>query len=174
MQQQEYRDDYLSSAHWRGFRKKYRSQRSWCCAITGCDAKKLDLHHLTYKRLGRERLEDCIPLCRVHHDQTHQFVDLGVKLKVAHLRVGKISETTPAPRERKKRPPRQPRKRLRRTRRATQVIEAPSRKLYSEVKRLVLEPLPASERESSEGALQRKTRERDAKRLLRRRTERPR
>jgi hypothetical protein len=42
----------------------------WCC---GAAEEVLDLHHKTYKRLGKERLTDLCRLCRYCHKQVHQL-----------------------------------------------------------------------------------------------------
>ena len=42
-----------------------------------CEACKVgwpvDVHHMTYKRLGRERLSDLMVLCRRDHDRAHRL-----------------------------------------------------------------------------------------------------
>ena len=74
--------DYLRSRHWMEFRKRfYRSNRikkmvalrgnifcEFCC---GSDVP-LELHHRTYKRLGRELNYDVVLLCRNCHQTIHQ------------------------------------------------------------------------------------------------------
>lgn len=32
-----------------------------------------DLHHRSYKRIGKERLHDLVPLCRPCHEETHKY-----------------------------------------------------------------------------------------------------
>ena len=67
---------YLQSEHW----KKLRNSRiKWESGVAECAAchKKttnVQLHHVSYKRLGNERKEDLIVLCnechwRVHHNE---------------------------------------------------------------------------------------------------------
>ena len=63
---------YIRSSAWERKKRKYRASRlPQTCRV--CGAKGVDLHHLTYKRLGRERLTDLAPLCRRHHDGAHAF-----------------------------------------------------------------------------------------------------
>jgi 5-methylcytosine-specific restriction endonuclease McrA len=63
--------DYLRTRHWQALRARYRaSGLPWRCARCGWTGK-LDLHHRTYERLGRERLTDLEPLCRHCHDREH-------------------------------------------------------------------------------------------------------
>jgi hypothetical protein len=69
MNKDEYRR-YLRSAHWRDVKKRYRASKFPQSCF--CGETRVDLHHRTYKRLGRERLSDLVPLCRKHHDEVHQ------------------------------------------------------------------------------------------------------
>jgi DNA-binding Lrp family transcriptional regulator len=75
---------YLRSPHWRAVRERYKSKRPWVCGV--CPrTNRLHLHHLTYERLGRERLSDLIPLCRTHHMRAHRREANGAPLRTAHL-----------------------------------------------------------------------------------------
>lgn len=65
--------EYLDSAHWREFKKGYRaSSRSRKCEV--CNRGPIQLHHHTYQRLGKERLDDVTPLCRDHHEEVHKII----------------------------------------------------------------------------------------------------
>jgi 5-methylcytosine-specific restriction endonuclease McrA len=66
--------DYLQSDAWREVKRRYlRSARPKDCRICGASRfdARLDLHHRTYERLGRERLSDLVLLCRRCHDAVH-------------------------------------------------------------------------------------------------------
>jgi hypothetical protein len=66
--------DYLKSDHWKAFRKRYmKSGRPRLCLA--CGHGRIQLHHLTYNRIGNERLEDLIPLCGDCHRKVHAFHD---------------------------------------------------------------------------------------------------
>lgn len=67
--------DYLSGVHWKRFKSAYRKckLRPQTCLV--CGDKDVDLHHQTYERLGRERFEDVVPLCRTHHEMVHANLD---------------------------------------------------------------------------------------------------
>jgi hypothetical protein len=68
--------EYLTSDHWYDLRERYRhSKLSQNCLI--CFDPNVDLHHRTYKRLGAERLNDLVPLCRLHHEQAHELERAG-------------------------------------------------------------------------------------------------
>jgi len=73
--------DYLKSEHWQSFRKRfYRDSKivikQWkkygylVCDI--CQEEgRLNLHHKTYKRLGKERLGDVFMICNDCHKKIH-------------------------------------------------------------------------------------------------------
>lgn len=66
---------YLKSPHWLKFRDAILMARSYRCEEEGCENNRaLHVHHLTYKRLGRERPEDVKVYCEFHHslvDENH-------------------------------------------------------------------------------------------------------
>jgi len=71
-------EGYLRSKKWAIKRKlKLLSVDFRCekCGYSGIDEtimeKTLDVHHLTYDRLGDENLEDLQVLCRDCHERTH-------------------------------------------------------------------------------------------------------
>ena len=69
MEREAYRQTYLRSAHWKRFRKIASERLPKVCP---CGARSgLDLHHMTYERLGREHLDDVAWLCRGCHDALH-------------------------------------------------------------------------------------------------------
>jgi hypothetical protein len=74
-----YRPSYLNSEHWEAFRRLYFAKnKPKVCDF--CKAnKKLDLHHVTYERIGRERLDDVVAICRSCHDEIHALFDLNRK-----------------------------------------------------------------------------------------------
>lgn len=68
---------YLKTSHWRRFKDRYFKRYRYECVV--CHATKmLELHHLTYERLGKERLEDCVYCCRKCHQH---ITDGDFKLK---------------------------------------------------------------------------------------------
>ncbi len=65
--------NYINSLEWRKKRQQYfDSKLTQKCLV--CDSQTVDLHHRTYKRLGKEWLNDLVPLCRQHHDECHAFI----------------------------------------------------------------------------------------------------
>jgi hypothetical protein len=68
--------EYLLSDHWHDVKARYRSSKlPQECLV--CFDPNVDLHHRTYKRLGAERLNDLVPLCRLHHEQAHELERTG-------------------------------------------------------------------------------------------------
>ena len=60
----------LKSYHWKCLRNEWLFQTSSTCSRCGTrfPESKLELHHLTYVRLGCERPEDTVLLCKRCHD----------------------------------------------------------------------------------------------------------
>lgn len=63
--------EYLASDHWKAVRARYYRTRSKECWVCG-EKNGVDLHHMTYDRLGAEKLSDLAPLCREHHGEFHK------------------------------------------------------------------------------------------------------
>lgn len=93
-----YRDyaHYLSAPHWRDTRERYRAsdrpQACYCCE----EAEDVQLHHLTYERIGAELLEDLVALCRACHAAVHALerrgdlaLDLNGLMDAARAREGR-------------------------------------------------------------------------------------
>jgi len=65
-------DLYLKTKHWKAFRLKALHQLGRKCMMCDTDETKiLHVHHLTYKNLGHESMEDVIILCPVCHKAIH-------------------------------------------------------------------------------------------------------
>ena len=64
---------HLRSGLWRWIRKLKLRDAKYTCGDCGARKVRFDLHvhHKTYVRLGRERLEDLEVLCYACHDQRH-------------------------------------------------------------------------------------------------------
>lgn len=67
---------YLGSRAWRQVRERYKA--SDLPQVCRCGATRWQLHHTTYERVGRERLEDLIPLCSECHATAHALERAGV------------------------------------------------------------------------------------------------
>ena len=65
--------EYLKSDHWRDTRRRYfRSKLYKGCYI--CETRKnIEIHHKTYKRFGREWLNDLLALCSECHKEVHKY-----------------------------------------------------------------------------------------------------
>lgn len=83
--------EYLASSEWGAKRKQYKaSGRIWAC-ICGDDGDGLELHHLTYERVGGdELLDDLEPLCGSCHALVHALERRGlIRLDLTGLELDK-------------------------------------------------------------------------------------
>jgi len=62
-------EEYLQTARWKALAMRVKADRGRCesCGST----RYLQVHHVTYERLGRERYEDLQVLCRTCHHELH-------------------------------------------------------------------------------------------------------
>ncbi len=64
--------EYLNSPHWQRLRVRILKRDGYKC--TQCnETKELDVHHLSYDRLGQERDEDVATLCRRCHNDEYYY-----------------------------------------------------------------------------------------------------
>lgn len=108
--------DYLQSQHWQDFRLAYRQAGlPMRCAV--CHKKPIQLHHVTYKRLGAEKLTDVLPLCGDHHKAVHRWLAERrqpveqSRQAIAALVAAPVS--APAKKKRKKKKPTKPKRKKR-------------------------------------------------------------
>lgn len=63
---------YYQTAHWRAFTKRVRKKTCQECGKAPSKrGKGLQVHHLTYRRLGAERASDVVTLCSFCHRAAH-------------------------------------------------------------------------------------------------------
>lgn len=62
---------YLRSAWWKETRAHFLIENNQCY-VCG-KKKKLQVHHKTYKRVGKEQVEDLICLCKDCHEVVHKY-----------------------------------------------------------------------------------------------------
>jgi hypothetical protein len=68
-------DEYLRSEEWLALRQQVLRRDKYRCRHTGKASRPgdpLQVHHLTYERVGAERLDDLITLCRSAHRRLHE------------------------------------------------------------------------------------------------------
>jgi hypothetical protein len=76
---------YLLSPEWKAIRQIKLRQSSHKCE--GClNASRLQIHHLTYKRIGREKMSDLMVLCDNCHGQVHEMWKRMPKFTVSQIR----------------------------------------------------------------------------------------
>lgn len=61
---------YLKSPRWKAKRKRVLARDGFKCVRCG-NKYNLQVHHLTYKRIFKERLSDLITLCQSCHKKEH-------------------------------------------------------------------------------------------------------
>ena len=76
--------EYIQSEEWQKTRRRYikraYQKSSVRCKLCACDGP-IDLHHLTYARLGREHTKDLLGLCRECHDLIHSLMKVDGESK---------------------------------------------------------------------------------------------
>ena len=68
-------DQYLSSNHWQELRKIKLQEAENRCQLCYSD-KRLNVHHRTYIRKGKEKLSDLIVLCKRYHEKFHDITTI--------------------------------------------------------------------------------------------------
>lgn len=63
--------EYLQTEWWRDLRRRKVRAAGFRCERCQTSGRRLDVHHLNYDRVGRERWEDLIVLCSQCHEREH-------------------------------------------------------------------------------------------------------
>lgn len=66
--------DYLWTEEWRRFRAGILKRDSFRCQKCGTSAGQLQVHHHHYRRIKRERPEDCVTLCESCHVLEEEWI----------------------------------------------------------------------------------------------------
>lgn len=64
--------EYIASKEWQRKRLARIKLDGYKCHICG-SSRNLNVHHLTYERLGHEDMEDLMTLCRSCHEKVHEI-----------------------------------------------------------------------------------------------------
>ena len=66
---------YLKGEHWADVKARFRASKLYTGTCFICGSKgRLDIHHKTYKNIGKERLTDLVALCRYCHIDCHKLI----------------------------------------------------------------------------------------------------
>jgi len=71
---------YIKSKAWRSRRLAYYEKFGKQCVV--CGDSDINLHHVTYERLGREHDGDLIALCVYHHDRFHKEIEIKGDMRI--------------------------------------------------------------------------------------------
>jgi hypothetical protein len=86
---------YLNSTHWQKIKTTvYKKRRK--CQICG-KSFNLNIHHITYERLGKELLSDLVVLCQSCHYKAHKInmYKEGAEFKAKHYNLKYKKSTNP-------------------------------------------------------------------------------
>lgn len=64
-------DDYLQTDRWKSLAALVKDRAGRKCQLCG-SPERLEVHHRTYERLGREQMQDLTCLCNLCHSAFHQ------------------------------------------------------------------------------------------------------
>ena len=68
--------EYLTTTGWTYRAWQAKDRAGWVCEVCGSDGP-LQVHHLTYARVGKERDDDLLVLCDECHARQHGLLDDG-------------------------------------------------------------------------------------------------
>jgi len=57
---------YIKSPRWLGVKKRVINKRGWRCQLCGSE-EDIQVHHLSYGNIGKEKDEDLLVLCETCH-----------------------------------------------------------------------------------------------------------
>tara|TARA_Y100000310_G_scaffold345405_1_gene464595 strand:+ start:3477 stop:4070 length:594 start_codon:yes stop_codon:yes gene_type:complete len=66
-------NDYINSEAWRNRKALYKISHPKRCFICDISKKIIELHHITYERMGNELDKDLVWLCQKHHAKVHRY-----------------------------------------------------------------------------------------------------
>lgn len=79
-------NDYLNSNHWNLIKQNYKSSgRPLNCYI--CNSNNTQIHHKTYKNIGKESLDDLVTTCNNCYENIQKFIikNPSISLALAHI-----------------------------------------------------------------------------------------
>lgn len=86
-------EGYLNTEHWHTMRRLALDAAEERCQLC-YSPQRLQVHHRTYERLGRERLADLTVLCDSCHEAFHRIV--GIKQAMQGVDLASSTEPKPA------------------------------------------------------------------------------
>ncbi len=82
--------EFLKTKYWLKLRKRVLVRDGYRCTLCDVGDEVLHVHHKTYERRGRERLDDLVTLCGDCHKKHHDGDEDGIvdKMDILALRNG--------------------------------------------------------------------------------------
>lgn len=84
MTKEEYRE-YLNTAHWKQVRNDIYKKRKKICYCCQKEINRLEVHHKTYERIGKERRGDLVLVCPACHEEIHQIYQKNKNIRGINL-----------------------------------------------------------------------------------------
>lgn len=81
---------YIQSDKWKSVRKRYYSSKLIKKCYICESIKNLNLHHKSYKTLGKENLNHLLPLCKKHHYLVHQYLNSAKKYGYTRVNIWNV------------------------------------------------------------------------------------
>lgn len=78
--------EYLRTGHWKVLRMRKIKEIGFTCEICGRTGVPLQVHHLTYVRLGNEMMSDLACICGICHSTIHSLHSTGWEYKLLDVR----------------------------------------------------------------------------------------
>lgn len=86
----------VQSPEWRVFKMGILSKRGPTCEGCASTRRRVDLHHLHYRTLGKERECDVILLCRRCHDERHGLTLPSTRRRLSKRRTADATQNLPS------------------------------------------------------------------------------
>jgi 5-methylcytosine-specific restriction endonuclease McrA len=67
-------DPYIASLNYKEYKPMLMKRYKGCQACRSDERARLIIHHVTYRRYGREKITDLRLLCRNCHDEFHKHI----------------------------------------------------------------------------------------------------
>ncbi len=84
---------HMKSSRWKNTRLALFKLRGKKCEACGSNHPSLEVHHITYERLGHERLADLKIVCKACHEEEDRKREAAVRRKKEEARIDRVFAT---------------------------------------------------------------------------------